>query len=60
MNIVFLVGLIFGVVVLVNFSVLIMVMYWDGLIICGVVYGGLVGLISVLVLVIGSFFKGLS
>ncbi|AYW41092.1 MULTISPECIES: cation acetate symporter [Pseudomonas aeruginosa group] len=54
MNIAFLVGLTFGVAASANFPVLIMAMYWEGLTTRGAVWGGLTGLVSALVLVIGS------
>ncbi|GLZ87891.1 cation acetate symporter [Metapseudomonas resinovorans] len=54
MNIAFLVGLTFGVAASANFPVLIMAMYWKGLTTRGALCGGLVGLVSALVLVILS------
>ncbi|WP_342244215.1 cation acetate symporter [Pseudomonas sp. OTU5201] len=54
MNIAFLVGLTFGVAASANFPVLIMAMYWRGLTTRGALWGGFIGLVSALVLVILS------
>ncbi len=53
-NVAFLVGLTFGIAASANFPVLILSMYWKGLTTRGALLGGLVGLISAVVMVILS------
>lgn len=54
MNVAFLVGLTFGVAASANFPVLIMAMYWKGLTTRGALYGGTVGLVTALGMIILS------
>ncbi len=53
-NVAFMVGLAFGIAASVNFSVLLLSIYWKNLTTKGAFYGGLIGLIVVLILVILS------
>jgi cation/acetate symporter len=54
LNIAFLVGLTFGIAASCNFPVLILSMYWKGLTTRGAVWGGIVGLISAVAIVVCS------
>ncbi len=54
MNIAFLVGLAFGIAASCNFPVLILSMYWKGLTTRGAVWGGIVGLIAAVAIVVCS------
>jgi cation/acetate symporter len=54
MNIAFLVGMTFGIAASCNFPVLILSMYWKGLTTRGAVWGGIVGLVSAVLIVLFS------
>lgn len=54
-NIVFMVGLVFFIVVSCNFLIILLLMYWLKLIICGVMVGGWLGLLIVVILMIFGF-----
>ena len=54
LNIAFLVGLTFGIAASCNFPILILSMYWKGLTTKGAVWGGIVGLVSAVAIVVLS------